>query len=91
MKRFNKQTASSGKKGKAMRRIGLIIAELTILAILSGTAFADVYVRGHFRSNGTYVQPHYRSNPDGNFSNNWSTYPNVNPYTGEMGTRRNPW
>jgi len=91
MKRFNKQTASFGKKGKAMRRIGLIIAALTILAILSGIAFADVYVRGHFRSNGTYVQPHYRSNPDGNFSNNWSTYPNVNPYTGRTGTRRSLW
>jgi hypothetical protein len=54
------------------------------------TVDADVYVRGHYRSNGTYVSPHYRSNPDGNPYNNWSTYPNVNPYTGRMGTRRVP-
>jgi hypothetical protein len=48
-------------------------------------AFADVYVNGYFRSNGTYVQPHYRSNPDGNSFNNWSTRGNMNPYTGRMG------
>jgi hypothetical protein len=49
-----------------------------------------LYVRGHRRSNGSYVRPHYRSNPDGNFNNNWSTYPNVNPHTGSVGTRRTP-
>ena len=66
---------------------------MMVVAILCATALsanADVYVRGHYRSNGTYVQPHYRSNPDGNFYNNWSTYPNVNPYTRVIGTRRTP-
>ncbi len=48
---------------------------------------ADVYVNGYVRSDGTYVQPYYRSNADGNFYNNWSTYPNINPYTGQTGTR----
>jgi hypothetical protein len=55
-----------------------------------GQAQADEFVRGYFRSNGTYVAPHYRSSPDGNFFNNWSTYPNINPYTGQMGTRLTP-
>lgn len=51
-------------------------------------AFAkDTYVSGYFRKNGTYVQSHYRSAPDGDVSNNWSTRGNVNPYTGQMGTR----
>ena len=54
------------------------------------TAQADTYVRGYYRSNGTYVRPHYRSTRDGNFYNNWSTYPNVNPYTGRVGTRTYP-
>ena len=54
------------------------------------SANADVYVRGYYRSNGTYVAPHYRSDPDGNFWNNWSTYPNINPYTGRIGTRLTP-
>ncbi len=32
----------------------------------------DVYVRGYTRGNGTYVQPHIRSAPDGNPYNNYS-------------------
>ena len=48
---------------------------------------ADVRVSGYYRKNGTYVQPHYRSNPDGNFYNNWSTARNLNPHTGEYGTK----
>lgn len=60
-----------------------------VLIVLMTTTIADaaVHVRGHYRSNGTYVQPHYRSSPDGNPHNNWSTYPNVNPYTGKKGTK----
>lgn len=49
-----------------------------------------VRVRGYVRSNGTYVAPHMRSAPDGNFSNNWTTLGNINPYTGEWGTRTSP-
>lgn len=33
---------------------------------------SDVYVRGYYRSNGTYVQPYYRSKPDGIKTNNYS-------------------
>jgi peptidoglycan hydrolase-like protein with peptidoglycan-binding domain len=33
------------------------------------------------------VPPHYRSAPDGDPNNNWSSEGNVNPYTGEVGTR----
>ena len=73
-----------------MKRLITILAVLVVVCLTTATAEADVYVKGYFRSNGTYVQPHYRSNPDGNFWNNWSTYPNVNPYTGAIGTRRTP-
>lgn len=60
---------------------------LCLSFLLSGHAVAggDVHVRGYYRSNGTYVQPHYRSASDGVFSNNWTTLGNVNPYTGEAG------
>lgn len=60
---------------------------LLVLLLAAPLAFADVFVRGHYRSNGTYVKPHYRSNPDGNPYNNWSTKGNVNPYTGQYGTK----
>ncbi len=73
-----------------MKRLITVLAVLVVVLATTLTADADVYVRGYTRSNGTYVQPHYRSNPDGNFHNNWSTYPNVNPYTGSIGTRHTP-
>ncbi len=60
------------------------------LVIVGATALGQVRVRGHVRRDGTYVQPHYRSNPDGSFYNNWSTQGNVNPYTGEPGKRVTP-
>lgn len=40
--------------------------------LVPGRSVAAVYVRGYTRSNGTYVSPHYRSDPDGIKSNNWS-------------------
>lgn len=65
----------------------LVVICVTSFSIYTTSAYAAVHVRGYYRGNGTYVQPHYRSNPDGNRSNNWSTYPNVNPYTGRTGSR----
>lgn len=60
-----------------------------ILAIVATLSFAQshVYVNGYYRSNGTYVQPHYRTAPNNTVRDNWSTYPNVNPYNGQTGTR----
>lgn len=49
--------------------------------------YANVHVKGYYRKNGTYVQPHYRSAPDDIIYNNWSYKGNVNPYTGEIGTK----
>ncbi|CAH0260871.1 hypothetical protein [Peribacillus simplex] len=53
------------------------------------SASADVFVKGHFR-NGKFVAPYFRRNPDSSFSNNFSTYGNINPYTGEVGTKMAP-
>lgn len=56
------------------------------LATLTGQAFAkDTYVRGHYRKDGSYVQPHYRSAPDSTVTNNYSFEGNRNPYTGNVG------
>ena len=46
-------------------------------------AYADVYVDGYYRSNGTYVSPHYRPSPNNSTYDNWSSYGNTNPYTGQ--------
>ncbi|HXF55297.1 MAG TPA: hypothetical protein VNK52_14365 [Hyphomicrobiaceae bacterium] len=65
----------------------VLLASLAALAFGSQIAIAgDVYVQGYMRKDGTYVQPHYRSAPDGNLWNNYSTQGNVNPYTGRSGS-----
>jgi hypothetical protein len=65
-----------------------VIRFLTIAAILvtSQIASADQYVRGYERSNGTYVEPYHRTSPNNTIRDNYSTRPNVNPYTGHVGT-----
>lgn len=66
---------------------------LTILACglvaLASPAMAQTQhqVRPYVRSDGIYVQPHYRTNRDYTPNNNWTTRPNVNPHTGREGTR----
>jgi len=69
----------------------VLLAAVCVCAVLgSQQVRGDDYVRGYTRSNGTYVAPYYRTHADYNFYNNWSTYPNINPYTGQMGTRHTP-
>lgn len=57
----------------------------TLIAFASVAAFADQSVRGYYRSNGTYVQPHYRSSPNSTRNDNYSTRGNTNPYTSQPG------
>lgn len=61
----------------------LILACATTL--LSPCAIA-AKVKGHVTKKGTYVSPHTRTNPDSSRTNNYSSKPNVNPYTGKRGT-----
>jgi hypothetical protein len=64
----------------------------SLLALTAAAQAADTYVRGYTRSNGTYVEPHMRSAPDSTVNNNYSTQGNINPYTGDAGTRpQNPY
>lgn len=66
-----------------MNKIKNFFLLLILPFILITSVFADVYVKGYTKSNGTYVAPHYRSSPDGNPYNNWSYPGNTNPYTGK--------
>jgi len=47
-----------------------------------------VLVEGYQKSNGKYVEQHIRTAPNSTILDNFSTYPNHNPYTGQIGTRR---
>ena len=67
--------------------IGLT-ALMLLCSAAAGFAQAPVYHNGYVNQNGTYVPPHYQSAPDNNPYNNWNVRPNVNPYTGQPGTRQ---
>jgi len=58
-----------------------LLAGATVM-LLPAFAAAQVYVNPYVRRDGTQVQGHYRSAPDGNPSNNYSYPGNTNPYTG---------
>lgn len=61
-----------------------------IIFLLCGNCYAANYVRGYYRSNGTYVEPHYRSKANATRYDNYLTRGNYNPYTGKTGTQ-NPY
>ncbi len=67
-----------------MKKIFLTLS----LCLLCSTSFAKhTNVKGYYRSNGTYVQPHHRNGPNHTQYDNFSTKGNVNPYTGKEGTK----
>lgn len=45
----------------------------------------DVQVRTYIKSDGTVVEAHMRTAPNSTVSDNYSTSPNINPYTGQTG------
>lgn len=61
-----------------MKKMFTVIALLTVMIfnelLIMKPADALVRVDGYFKGNGTYVAPHYRTNPDGNPFNNFSTW-----------------
>jgi len=59
---------------------------LLALALLVSFSSIAEYVSGYTRSNGTYVQPYYRSDRNSTVTDNYSYYGNTNPYTGNVGT-----
>jgi hypothetical protein len=70
-----------------MKKSALLVLSL----IFSSFCFGQVnpshqYVNGYYKSNGTYVQGHYRTNSNHTNRDNYSTYPNINPHTGNQGT-----
>ena len=60
-------------KGNKMKKAILLISLISVIGLnLNTAANALVLVNGYFKSNGTYVGSHYRTNPDGVCYNNFS-------------------
>jgi hypothetical protein len=51
---------------------------------------SDVHVHGYTKKDGTVVRPYYRTAPNNMLKDNFSTKPNVDPYTGKVGTKKAP-
>ena len=59
-----------------------LVSTLFILTILHLASTAqDIYVKGYLRKDGVYIGGHYRTPPNSNFYDNYSTLGNINPYT----------
>lgn len=53
----------------------------------SSVSSGEHYTVGHTTKTGSYVKGHYSTNPDGTRNDNYSTRGNINPHTGEAGTK----
>ena len=53
----------------------------------SHVSTGDHYVHSYTRKDGAVVQGHHATDPNGTRDDNYSTRGNVNPYTGEPGTK----
>lgn len=55
-----------------------------IMFLISAALYAQVNVKGYYRSNGTYVEPHVRTYPNNTVTDNYSYPGNYNPNTGRV-------
>lgn len=70
-----------------MKMRKLVALATALFVVTPAFAQSSTSVRGYYRKDGTYVQPHRRTTPDSSRTNNWSTRGNINPYTGRAGTQ----
>jgi len=64
------------------KRVIMLVGALVVLISFLTINLAEAgWVRGYYSGDGIYVQPYYRTNPDGNPYNNYSFPGNYNPNT----------
>lgn len=75
-------------RGCSIKRQLVVVIMLLIIfrGIYAQVNSNHVKVKGYYRQDGTYVNPHYRTAPNSTNHDNFSTLGNTNPYTGEKGT-----
>lgn len=70
---------------KAIRLITFLCSLFLGTFCVAQTSPEHVYVMPYMRSDGTFVQGHYRTSPNETNRDNFSTIGNTNPYTGRQG------
>lgn len=68
-----------------MRTLLMLSVALCCALTQAQTNPSDHYVQGYYRANGTWVEGYYATDPNSTINDNYSTYPNYNPYTGQQG------
>ena len=64
----------------------IVSLAIALALLIPSVSFAQYqYVNPYVRSDGTFVQGHYRTQSNGNTWDNWSTRGNTNPFTGKPG------
>lgn len=53
----------------------------------TGSNSSSHAVKGYNKKDGTHVDPHHATNANNTKKDNYSSKPNVNPYTGKEGTK----
>jgi hypothetical protein len=70
-----------------MKKLILTIAAgIMIIGCFAQVNESNTYVNGYYKKDGTYVDGHYRTTSNNTNQDNYTTKPNVNPYTGKNGT-----
>ena len=91
-------TPRKARATNRMRRLITVMASVSILVmalvifpessvkpdVAEAACYGSTYVRGYFKSNGTYVSGHYRTCPDSSPYNNYSFPGNYNPNSGRI-------
>lgn len=77
-----------------MKILRSFLALILTVSLFLSVGYADgrssdgsIKVDGYTKKDGTYVAPHNRTAPNATKNDNWSTKGNVNPYTGQPGTK----
>ncbi len=70
---------------KLIKLILVVLPMFFVISTVAQTNSSHTYTNGYYRSNGTYVQGHYKTSPNNTINDNFTTKPNVNPYTGQKG------
>jgi len=65
----------------------LAILSFALMLPMAAQSAGSHGVKGYTKKDGTYVAPHRQTNPNSTQRDNWSSKPNVNPYTGKQGTK----
>ena len=61
---------------------------ILVVMLVVSNLYGSVYVKGHVNKSGKYVKSHHKSSSNKMKQDNWSSKGQVNPYTGEKGTKK---